>query len=123
MDESRTGKNQSLLQRLRNAGAGLWHALQSERSLRFHALALLLVIIGLVILRPGALWTALVLLAAAGVIAAELMNTALEALADLLHPGEHPQIRIAKDCAAAAVLIASIAAVVVAIALAVQRFA
>ncbi len=41
------------------------------------------------------------------------MNTALEHLADRLHPELHPSIRAAKDCAAAAVLIASIAAVLI----------
>jgi diacylglycerol kinase (ATP) len=51
------------------------------------------------------------------VLAAELFNTALEQLADRLHPEQHPQIRIAKDCAAAAVLVVSIGAIVVAAAL------
>jgi diacylglycerol kinase (ATP) len=51
------------------------------------------------------------------VISAELFNTALEHLADHLHPEIHPQIRIVKDCAAAAVLMASCAAIAVGIAL------
>lgn len=71
-------------------------------------------------LRPGPLWWAAVMLASAGVLAAELFNTALEALADHLHPEQHPQIRIVKDCAAAGVLIAALGAVAVAIALAVH---
>jgi diacylglycerol kinase (ATP) len=51
------------------------------------------------------------------VISAELFNTALEHLADHLHPEIHPQIRVVKDCAAAAVLITACAAVAVGIAL------
>ncbi len=47
----------------------------------------------------------------------ELVNTAIEQLADRLHPEKHPSIAIVKDCAAAAVLISSIAALLVAIAL------
>ena len=43
----------------------------------------------------------------------EIMNTAIEYLADALHPEHHPEIGKAKDAAAAAVLISSLAASVV----------
>ena len=41
---------------------------------------------------------------------AELFNTALEALVDLVSPGDHPLAKRAKDIAAAAVLVAAAAA-------------
>ncbi len=113
-------KNQAFLQRLGFALAGLWHALRTERSLRTQAALLVLVMVALAVLRPGALWWAAVMLASAGVLAAELFNTALEALADHLHPEQHPRIRIVKDCAAAAVLVASLGAAAVGVALAVH---
>jgi undecaprenol kinase len=116
-------KNQSFLDRLGYAVAGLRHALRSERSLRLQVAALSAVVLVLAILRPGALWTALVLMASAAVIAAELFNTAIEALADRVQPEPDPAIRIVKDCAAAAVLVTSLAAVAVAIALAVHVMA
>ena len=47
-------------------------------------------------------------------LAAEVFNTAVEGLADHLHPEQHPAIKVVKDCAAGAVLIASIAALGVA---------
>lgn len=50
------------------------------------------------------------------VMMAELMNAALETLADRLHPERHPEIGAAKDMAAGAVLAASVAAVLVAVA-------
>ena len=115
-----TQKNQSLPRRLRFALAGLGHALRVERSLRTQGGVFALVVLALLVLRPGALWWAAVMLASAGVLAAELFNTALEALADHLHPEQHPRIRIVKDCAAAGVLIAALGAVAVAIALAVH---
>jgi diacylglycerol kinase (ATP) len=71
----------------------------------------------LLVLRPPAVWWALVLLASAAVVAAELFNTAIEHLADLLHPQQSPAIRLVKDCAAAAVLIAVLGALGVAAAL------
>ena len=74
----------------------------------------------MLILQPGPLWWALVMLASAGVLAAELFNTAIEHLADHLHPEVHPRIRVVKDCAAAAVLVAAVGAVTVGIALVVH---
>ena len=54
-----------------------------------------------VILSIGMVWTA------------EALNTAIEYVADLAHPEEHPEVKKLKDLAAAAVLFASIAALVV----------
>jgi len=109
-------KNQPFRVRLGYAWTGLRFAFTAERSLRLQLLALLGVLIALLLLRPGPLWWALLLLASAAVLCAELFNTAIEHLVDHLHPEVHPRIRIVKDCAAAAVLLASIGAVLVGIA-------
>jgi undecaprenol kinase len=98
-------KNQSFATRLRFACAGLAAALRSEASMRVHIAAFALLLIILLAFRPEPLWWALAVLACAAVISAELMNTAIELLADHLHPEIHPSIRIVKDCAAAAVLV------------------
>jgi diacylglycerol kinase len=44
---------------------------------------------------------------------AEFVNTSVEAVVDLLSPDIHPLAKVAKDVAAAAVLIAALAAVVI----------
>lgn len=44
---------------------------------------------------------------------AEALNTAVEFLADVIHPGFHPTIGKAKDVAAGAVFIAALGAVIV----------
>jgi diacylglycerol kinase len=111
-------KNRSFPQRLGWALAGLTHAVRSEHSLKLQLWIFAGVVVLLLILRPEATWWALVLLASSGVIAAELINTAVEHLADHLHPSHHPQIRIVKDCAAAAVLVAVLGALAVGAALA-----
>jgi diacylglycerol kinase len=98
-------KNQGFPARLGFALRGVSHALAAERSLRFQLACFALLLIALLVLRPEPFWWAVLLLAGAAVIAAELFNTALEHLADHLHPDTHPQIRIVKDCAAAAVLV------------------
>jgi len=113
-------KNLSFARRLRFALAGLAHALRAERSLQTQAVIFVLVIAVLAVLRPAPVWWALVLFASAAVLAAELFNTAIEHLADHLHPELHPAIRIVKDCAAAAVLIAVAGAIGVGVALAVE---
>jgi undecaprenol kinase len=117
---SGAGKNLSFARRLRFALAGLTHALRAERSLRTQAVVFVLVVVALAVLRPAPVWWALVLLASAAVLAAELFNTAIEHLADHLHPEVHPSIRIVKDCAAAAVLLTAVGAVGVAVALAIH---
>ena len=113
-------KNQSFPARLKFALLGLAHALRTERSFRVQLAAFAAALTALLLLRPGALWWALVLLASAAVLAAELFNTAIEQLADELHPQHSPGIRMAKDCAAAGVLIAALGALGVAVAFAVH---
>lgn len=47
------------------------------------------------------------------VLAAELFNTAIETLVDLVSPKYHPLAKIAKDVSAAAVLVCAVGAVVI----------
>lgn len=59
-------------------------------------------------------WEWIVIVSAIGfVLAMEAMNTAIERTVDLASPGEHELARQAKDLAAGAVLIASIATVII----------
>jgi diacylglycerol kinase (ATP) len=115
-----TLKNQPFVARLRFALSGIVHGLKAEHSVRFHVCALGFVLAVLVAFRPEPEWWAITLLTSSAVIAAELVNTAIEHLADHLHPEVHPSIRIVKDCAAGAVLVTSLAALAVAVALAVH---
>ena len=110
-------KNQHFHVRLMFALRGIAQALRSEASLRLQALAGAAAFLVLLVLRPPAVWWALVSLASAAVMAAELFNTAIEHLADLLHPQQSPAVRLVKDCAAAGVLIAVLGALGVAAAL------
>ncbi|HEX5420823.1 MAG TPA: diacylglycerol kinase [Gammaproteobacteria bacterium] len=111
-------KNQPFPKRLGFALEGLKIALRGENSFRLQAVAVVAVLAVLAWRRPAPLWWAVVALAVVQVLAAELVNTAVEHLADHLHPEQHPRIKIVKDCAAAAVLVASLGALGVAAALA-----
>jgi len=116
----RVPKNQPFGLRLRYALAGIAAGVRSEHSLRIQLVTLAAAIIFLCIFRPEPIWWAAIALSSGMVISAELLNTAIEHLADHLHPEIHPEIQIVKDCAAAAVLIASLGAFAVGIALVVH---
>jgi diacylglycerol kinase (ATP) len=112
-----TTKNQSFRKRVGFAVAGLSSTLKSEHSFRFHVLASALVLAALLWVRPQPLWWAVAAVTVMSVLASELINTAIERLVDHLHPEQHPEIKVVKDCAAAAVFIVSCGALVVAAAL------
>jgi diacylglycerol kinase len=92
-----------------DAGRGIRQLLR-EPNARVQVLAALAVtVLGLWLGIERRDW-ALLVLAMGLVLAAEAANTALEALADRVAPDRHPLVAKAKDVAAGAVLIASLAA-------------
>ena len=109
-------KGQGFRRRLGYAWQGLQAAWRLEASLRTHALATVALIAVLALTQAPALWWAVMALTVAAVVACELLNTAIEALADHLHPCQHPAIGLTKDVAAAAVLVCSLASLVVGVA-------
>jgi undecaprenol kinase len=117
-----TLKNRPFPQRLRFAMTGISAAWRGEASFRIQIGAAAGALVALLWLRPAAIWWGAMALAVGAVLAAELFNTALERVLDHLHPELHPTIRIAKDCAAGAVLVLSLAAVGVFVALLVHAW-
>lgn len=95
------------------ACSGLWWALTTQRNLRVHAVATAIVVpLGLGLKIPPVEWLA-VILAIGMVWAAELFNTAIEALADRVSTKREEPIRRVKDVAAAAVLLSAASAAAV----------
>ncbi len=101
-------KNRPFQQRLGFALDGISEAWKLERSLRTQSVMGGLAILVTIVLRPGLFWTALIALSISLVLALELINASIEAMIDHLHPDIAPQIKLAKDVAAGAVLIASL---------------
>ena len=114
-------KNRNFAQRLRFALSGLGAGWTRERSFRTHCVFALMAVAALLVLRPAPVWWALVIVVVALVMALELVNSAMEAVIDLLHPELHPEIKAAKDMVAGAVLLISAAALVVALALVIDQ--
>jgi diacylglycerol kinase (ATP) len=71
------------------------------------------VLLSALFLRVSPLEFALLALSILFVLCAEMINTSLEAVVDLVSPGFHPLAKIAKDTAAGAVLIASCGAAII----------
>ncbi|HHP7230014.1 MAG TPA: diacylglycerol kinase family protein [Xenococcaceae cyanobacterium] len=97
------------------AWAGVRYAFTTQRNFRIHTIiGTLAVSLGL-FLRVSAVEMAVITLTCAIVMVLELLNTAIESVVDLtVKQTYHELAKIAKDCAAGAVLIAAIAAVFVA---------
>ncbi len=106
-------KNRRFADRLGFASAGLRLVFAREKSFRAQAGLAAAAFLALLLLRPGPLWAALVVLAAGLVLALELVNSAIEYALDRLHPALSSEIGAAKDAAAGAVLVASLAALAV----------
>lgn len=104
-------RKRSLLQSLRDAGRGLRYAIGTQRHVKIHLAAAAAVTVACAVLRTTLVESLLVLLTVALVLAAEILNTALEVVVDRLTPGHHDHARIIKDLAAGAVLLCCLAAV------------
>ena len=103
-------KPETWVESLNCAIEGILWAVKSERHLRYHFVAALAVLLLALFFRVTALEFFLLVLAAVLVLFAELMNTAIEALVDLVTDEYHELAKRAKDVAAGAVLITSIGA-------------
>lgn len=94
------------------AANGLRAAARSEQNFRIHLLlAGLAVLLGCGLGISAGEW-GMVIACIAAVMGAEVMNTAIEKLCDVVSPQYHEKIKIVKDLAAAAVLIVSIGALI-----------
>ena len=90
------------------AWKGLQYCFLTQPNFRIHLIVLLIVIILGFILQINQIEWLIVTGCAMLVLSMELMNTAIEKICDLITKDIHPVIKVIKDIAAAAVLIAAI---------------
>jgi diacylglycerol kinase len=92
---------------------GWWYVIRTQRNAWIHAtISTLVILLALWLHLPVRDW-AILFLTIALVWTAEFINTALEAVVDLASPQQHPLAKAGKDIGAAAVLITSLAAILV----------
>ncbi|HKN62994.1 MAG TPA: diacylglycerol kinase [Gaiellaceae bacterium] len=107
------GRAPSVIDSFNYAFEGIIHVLRTQRNLRIHFLAAVLVFGGAIAVGVSRLQLIALVLAIAFVLFAEMLNTAIEGVIDVSTTSFDPNAKLAKDIAAGAVLIASITAVAI----------
>ena len=106
-------RSRSLLWSFDYAIRGIVHGIRTQRNLRIHLGAAVLVFVLALALGVQNLELVALLLAVGFVIVSELFNTAIETVVDLTTEGYDPLAAIAKDVAAGGVLISAVTALAV----------
>ena len=109
-------KTKSFFDSLKYAFLGIRETAKRERNFRIQIIVACAAVLVCIIFQVSAAMFLLVAFAIFFVLAMELVNTAIEAIVDILcQKKPHPLAKIAKDAAAGAVMLASAFAVVVGI--------
>ncbi len=91
---------------------GILYTARTQNHMRNHFLSALALLLAVIFLRVTALEFILLTISICFVLFAELMNTAVEVVVDLVSPDYHPLAKTAKDVAAGSVLVAAFGAAV-----------
>jgi diacylglycerol kinase (ATP) len=110
------------LKSFRYAWEGLLAFFRGQHNAIVHIIATLALVIICLFVRLSATELLFLAIVTGLVWMAELINSAIEKLCDLVSPGYHPKIKYIKDVAAAAVLVSAIIAVVVALVIFIPKF-
>lgn len=94
---------------------GLFYAYKNEKSLAIHGiLSIITVVLGFVLHISYTQW-AIILISLAAILAFELVNTAMEAVVDLVTLEYKELARIAKDCCSGATFVMSLIGFIIAL--------
>ncbi|MCX7549855.1 diacylglycerol kinase [Xanthomarina sp. F2636L] len=111
-----TKKESFFINRLKSVGyafKGAWLLIKTEPSIKVQAfIGIIMTFAGLLVGLSATEWI-LQTLTIGLIIALESLNTAIEEIADFIHPEFHPKIGLIKDFAAGAVFIFAITAIIV----------
>ena len=92
---------------------GVVHVFRTQRHMRFHFLTMVLVLVVSLVFKLKREEVIVLLFTITLVLAAEMFNTAIEAVVDLVTQTYHPLAKFAKDIASGAVLITAINALAI----------
>lgn len=92
---------------------GLKYAYKYEQSMLIHVIATVCVIGANIFFQVSGIHWLITLLAVGMVLSAELINTAIEAVVDLVTLEIHPLAKIAKDCGSAATFVLAMMAAII----------
>lgn len=102
-----------LLKAFRYAFRGICYTVRTQRNMKIHVIAAIIVLLSAYRLGIQGTEMALLFFAVGLVMAAEIINTAIEAAVDLMAKDYHPLAGVAKDAAAGAVLLCAVIAVII----------
>lgn len=95
-----------------HAFEGIMYATRTQPNMRVHFVIAALVLLATLVLRLERFYVVATVILIALVLSLELLNTAVEAIVDLLTVAHHPLAKTAKDAAAGAVLVAAVGAAI-----------
>ena len=107
-------KNKNFFEALKNSINGIVLAFISESNIKIDVLATIVVIISAIIIKVTYIEMLILVLTIGLVLFAEMFNSAIENTVDLITEEYNEKAKIIKDISAGAVLITSIAAVIIA---------
>jgi diacylglycerol kinase (ATP) len=103
----------SLLDSFNWAFEGIIHVLRTQRNMRIHFLAAVIVLVGAIVVGVQEFELLALMIAISFVLITEMVNSAIEGAIDVATTSFDPMAKLAKDVAAGAVLIATVNAVAV----------
>ena len=105
--------HKTLAQSFKYSFEGLLHAIKENQNMRIHILIGILVTTVALILKATILEVSILMAMIFFVILAEMINTSIEEMVDLIVAEHRRQAKIAKDVASGMVLVAAVGAVIV----------
>ena len=116
MNKASSPNRFSIKKRLKSFGFacnGIARTIVSQHNMWIHLVAALLVVASGFLLKINRVEWLFVIFAIGMVLSAEIFNSAIEVLTDLVSPGKDPKAGLVKDMAAGAVLVAAITSAVI----------
>lgn len=96
-----------------NAFRGVFFMMKSERNFKLELLAFVVNLFLIFYLKLSSIDTILILIVSFGVLVAEIFNTAIEKICDIIQPDFDKRIGFIKDISAGAVILVAILSVIV----------
>lgn len=102
-----------LINSFKYAIEGIISSFKTERNMKIHVLAMIVVIVFGLFFKLNNIEWCFIIIAIVSVISAELFNTAIETVVDMISPEKNPKAKLVKDIAAGAVLVVAIGAAII----------
>lgn len=112
-EEKSNSKKRTMRDTFDNAITGIIEALQTQKNMRFHFLAAILILVASLFLSLTKIELIVLAFAIALVLITELINTSIEIIVNMVSPQFHEDARKVKDISAGFVLLAAINAAVI----------